>query len=561
MNRLLAVLVGATVLGAVACTSDVDQPGAPYAASVERCEPALAEGLDRWAAAGFSGSIAYLVEGATVCAAGYRLADRDAEVPNVSDTVFSIGSVTKAFTAAAALDLVSRGELGLDVTAGELLSELRGPAARVTVRQLLLHTGGLTGSHGQDYSPLDREAAIRALGGLESAFEPGSAFLYSNAGYTLLALLVEEASGTGYREYVTSRLLNVPGGPVAAGFWNGEPAAPGPRAVGYQEDGSPGEGSDFGGPHWAIEGNGGLAMSTAELARWAGELFAGQVLGPPATAMLTSLRFERGDGVAEIPGWVAFGPDRYGEPVYATAGGGGTGHNVTVVVLPESRRVLAISSNTADVSAEELLAAVGPAVVAGAPIPVPRTGGAVDPAAVAAITGTYRLDGGATFGVAAQQDRLAVSATGAEAVAVLFPLPEGYEAQEVAAHEAAVHALLSAPKTAAGQAEREQVVRIVGPIDRVTLAGTIIRDGELRTYVEVGSGGSSRLFWYALDEAGGVDAAELDTAPPTVLLRTAGAAYRPDDPAGRGPAPTVRFEADIMTIESPAGQRTAVRVR
>ena len=88
--------------------------------------------------------------------------------------MFAIGSVTKAFTAAAVLDLVAAGELALDDRAGDLVPGLRGPAADATVEQLLLHTSGLTGSHGEDHEPLDaRTRRVPPSARLEQAFPPG----------------------------------------------------------------------------------------------------------------------------------------------------------------------------------------------------------------------------------------------------------------------------------------------------------------------------------------------------------------------------------------------------
>lgn len=514
-----------------------------------------------WGEAGFSGSIAVSTGGEDDCLAAYGIADRADDTPNTVDTVFSIGSITKAFTAAAVLELVDEGKLALDARAGDLVDGLGGPAADVTVDQLLLHTSGLTGSHGEDYVALDRSEAIAALGGLELALAPGSDFLYSNSGYTLLALIVEEASGTTYRDYVTSQLLDVPDGAVAAGFANGEPAAPGPRAVGYLDDGSPGDGEGFAGPHWAVEGNGGVAMTTRDLARWADALFAGQLISAEATETLRTLRFDNGDGSAEIPGWVAFDQELFGEPAYAAAGGGGDGHNAVVAVLPESQRVITIASNTADVTAEDLLQAVGPALAADEPVPGPETpSAAVDPAAIEAVAGRYGLDSGGTFEVGAQDDRLAIAATGADAVDVLFPLPDDYTADDAAGHEQGVLDLL-AGETQAGREERAAIEADFGAIDDVTLVGTIVRDFELRTYVTVTSGTDSTLFWYALDDEGGVAAVELGTDPPTLLLVASGdGAYVPDDPTGAAPELTVTFAEDGMALAGPAGRVTAARL-
>jgi CubicO group peptidase (beta-lactamase class C family) len=586
--------VALLTIAAVACTSDHRSddpaassagPGEAAASSDGDCDPELGDALAAWGEAGFSGAVAVLGGGEPECLGAYGLADQEDERPNTVDTVFDVGSVTKAFTAAAVLDLVDQGALGLDTRAGDLVDGLSGPAADATVEHLLLHTSGLAGSHGTDDVPLTRDEAVASLSGLELAFEPGTDYLYSNAGYTVLALVVEEAAGTSYRDEVRSALLSPRTGDVPAGFWYGEPAAPEPRAVGYLEDGSVGDLGDepaVGEAPWATEGNGGLAMAVPDLARWAGALFGGELVPAGATEALTTLRFDHGDGTAEAPGWVAFDDTRFGEPAYAAAGAGGTGHNVVVAVLPESDRVVAMASNTAELTAEDLLATVGPALVAGDPLPRPQSADdaeATDPEAVAAAdaaAGTYELDGGGRFEVTAGGDdgddgdggdggdggddgRLSVAADGAAAVAALFPPADGDTAGDLATHEEAVLALL-AGETEEGRREREAVENDFGPIDDVTAVGTIVRDGELRTYVTITSGSEALLFWYALDDAGVVAAVEGDTEPPSLDLVPADAgSYRPDDPTGRGPDLTVAFADDTMTVTGPAGSASARR--
>lgn len=85
------------------------------------------------------------------------IADRSTGEPVTADTVFSIGSVSRAFTAALVLDLVDRDRLALDERAGDVVPGLTGPAAGATVGQLLPHTSGLTGQHGADHRPLDHD--------------------------------------------------------------------------------------------------------------------------------------------------------------------------------------------------------------------------------------------------------------------------------------------------------------------------------------------------------------------------------------------------------------------
>jgi CubicO group peptidase (beta-lactamase class C family) len=560
MTKPLAIVaVVALIGGSAACTHDRDTP-APAASTggvAARCDPRLDAAFSAWARAGFSGSIAISTGGRFDCLSAYGSANDAAGTPNTVDTVFDIGSITKAFTAATILDLADEGRLALDDRVGKLLPELGGrPVAAVTVRQLLLHTSGLNGSHGSDHQPLDRDAALAAIGGLNLAFRPGSGYVYSNAGYTLLALIIEKVSGTSYRRYTASRTLRLPDDRVAGGFWDGQPAAPGPRAVGYLEEGGTGESGDFAGPYWALDGNGGLAMTMRDLAAWTHALFTGRVVSPRSVEAITAPGHDLGGGRSETLGWVSFAASVYGKPLLATAGGGGDiGHNAVVAWVPGGQRVVAMASNKPAVSAEDLLAKVGPALLAGRPLPTPSPPPAG--AGPAATVGRYKLDTSGTFDVTAAGSRITIVAVGADAVGALFPPGRGVSADDVRAHEHRVLALLNG-ETKEGRKERRTIEDAFGPVRSVALAGTVLRDGEVRTYVTVAAGTESITGWYAVNAEGGVEAAEIPAKPPALTLVPAGGdRYRPDDPTGAGPGVTVEFRNGRMTISGPAGTTTA----
>ncbi|HEX7133998.1 MAG TPA: serine hydrolase domain-containing protein [Iamia sp.] len=562
-RRVLLLVATLLVLVAAACTQDTEDPprsgddeeGAPADLA---CDPEVDEALRAWAEAGFSGTVALSTGGRLDCEAAYGQADQEEGRPNTLDTVFAIGSVSKAFAAAAVLDLVAAGELTLDDRAGDLLPTLGGPAADATVGQLLLHTSGLTGEIGADREPLSEEEAITALGGLEQAAEPGTEFLYSNAGYALLALIVQEVSGTPYRDHIRADVLTVDGD-VLGGFWDGDPAAAGPRAVGYDDAGDRIELDDFAGPYWATAGNGDLAMTTTELARWTHALFAGEVIAPEAVELLETTAFDEGDGREEVPGWVRFDAEQLGEPAYAVAGGGGDlGHEAVTAWLPESERVVSISTNTADVLAEDLLAELAPALIAGDPLPVPDEAAEADPDEVAAAEGTYELDGGDHLVVTATDDGLAIAAEGAAATAALFPPADEADAAARADHEELVRALL-AGETRTGEEEVAALEEDLGPIESVEIVGTI-DTGELRTYARLEAGGEEALVWYAVDDRGGIAAVEITDDPPTLVVVPAGSGtYRPADPTGSGPEVVVGVGDDQITVTGPDGAVTARR--
>ncbi len=549
-------MILAAALLSAACTGETGDDSPEAAAA---CGSEIESGLSRWADAGFSGSIAIGGEEGFACLASFGLADMANGAPNTDATVFAIGSVSKAFTAAAVLDLAASGALGLDDRAGDLLPGLGGPAAEATVEQLLLHTGGLSGSHGTDHEPLDRDEAIAAVGGLESAFAPGTDYSYSNAGYTLLALIVDERSGTSYRDYMVEEILTLPSGERLGGFWDGEPAPGGPRALGYEADGLVAAATgDFDGPHWALEGNGDLAMSAAELAAWTRALFAGEVIGAEAVETLRGTVFEHGDGATELPGWVAVDAATYGVEVLMSAGGGGdTGHHAVAAWLPETGQALAVTSNTADITAEELLKAIGPALAAGEAIPVPEGHAEVDPAELAAREGAYVLDSGGTLTITATGEGLEVAAEGADAVAAMFTSAD-HSPADVETHEAAVLALLEGASEA-GREELEAAEDEFGPVTGVEVAGTVVEESELRTYVRFSGPEGTGLAWYALDGAS-VAGAWLGAEPPAfTLVPTGEGAYRQENLAGAGAGLRVVFDGDRMTVTGPGGTAEAVR--
>jgi CubicO group peptidase (beta-lactamase class C family) len=146
----------------------------------------------------------------------YGLADVERGVPLTPDHVFRIASHSKVFTATAVMQLVERGLLRLDDRAGERLPWLPsedGQIGRVTVRQLLSHSAGVI-RDGEDggFWQLERDfpdalELRQALGGTPPVFPENQQFKYSNFGYGLLGMIVEEAAGVPYDAYVQRQIV------------------------------------------------------------------------------------------------------------------------------------------------------------------------------------------------------------------------------------------------------------------------------------------------------------------------------------------------------------------
>ncbi|MFB8387554.1 serine hydrolase domain-containing protein [Microbacterium sp. NPDC055910] len=129
------------------------------------------------------------------------------------DSVFQIGSVTKAYTATLLLMLADDGLLDLDAPLVSVMPELAwGDAAAreaVTARHLLTHTSGIDGDHfldlGRGEDVLERYVAT--CGELAQVFAPGAAWSYSNTGFAIAGRLIERVTGLTYDEALAQRLL------------------------------------------------------------------------------------------------------------------------------------------------------------------------------------------------------------------------------------------------------------------------------------------------------------------------------------------------------------------
>jgi len=190
-----------------------------FAVGIAQAEPprTLAD-LDAYVAKGVADwripalAVAVVKDGEVVFAKGYGVRDLSKPGPADENTLFAIGSTTKAMTAAALGMLVDEGKLGWDdpVTKHLPWFQLRDPVVtrEVTVRDLLTHRAGLPNAdflwYGRDNSPRDILLRMRYLP-QETSLR--SHFTYQNVMYAAAGAVVAEVSGTSWEDFVRARLL------------------------------------------------------------------------------------------------------------------------------------------------------------------------------------------------------------------------------------------------------------------------------------------------------------------------------------------------------------------
>jgi CubicO group peptidase (beta-lactamase class C family) len=178
---------------------------------VESIERFVLEQLAAWAVPGCA--VAVVRDGNVVLATGWGQRDLDAEVPVTPDTLFAIGSATKAFTAAAIGALVDDGLLEWDRPLRDYVPDLRLSDSAVTERlsivDLLSHRSGLPRHDMAWLGHPDRSRAdlVRRLRFLPISQDLRQGFQYCNFGYLAAGHVVEALSGTSWENFVQARLL------------------------------------------------------------------------------------------------------------------------------------------------------------------------------------------------------------------------------------------------------------------------------------------------------------------------------------------------------------------
>lgn len=177
----------------------------------------LPQRLDAIAAEAFAkdgpgGAVIVVKEGRTLLRQAYGMADLELGVPAKPEMVFRIASMTKQFTAVAILQLVQEGRVRFDDPLSKYVPGYPG-AEGITVEHLLTHTSGIMSynnvpSYGatirEDRTPMQLVEGIRDE---KPLFPPGERALYSNSGYLFLGLIIENAGGMTYADYMRTKLF------------------------------------------------------------------------------------------------------------------------------------------------------------------------------------------------------------------------------------------------------------------------------------------------------------------------------------------------------------------
>jgi CubicO group peptidase (beta-lactamase class C family) len=445
--------------------------------------------LDRWLlSAGFQGS-ALVAKGDTVLLRkGYGMSDREAGVPYDADTVFSLGSITKQFTAAAILKLEMQGKLQVQDPVARFLPGVPEDKRGITIHQLLTHTSGLDSDFADDFDPVGRDAYVARALASRLLSRPGEAHHYSNAGYSLLGAIVEIASGQPYERFLRDNLF-LPAGMESTGYrlakWD-----PKRIAVGYKD------GKRWGrltekpwaedGPYWALRANGAIHTTLDDVLKWHRALQGDAILSAPEKAKMFAKQVAEGPGGDGFYGYGWAIRDEPGAGRIVSHNGGNGVFYAELIRLVDADTLVVVSTNDSTIRGGRVAEGLA-RLTLGQEAAVPEKRGAAGRESVAASPlGTEGRD--------------AVVRAWFDA----FDAP-GLDAMRAFRRDHAV------PRPAVEDAERDQrLERMRGDLGRLDVVGVLSRGERDVTVRAKGSDGRAGTFRFRFTPDGRVEGVEVE---------------------------------------------------
>lgn len=367
---------------------------------------------------GFSGAFLVAKNGEIILENGYGLADRERRIPVTPDTIFYVGSLTKQFTAAAILKLEMQGKLRVTDTLDKHFKDVPPDKAGITIHQLLSHSSGLLEMSNVYGAPVQKDEQLRRIMATKLQSAPGTEYLYSNPGYNLLGMIVENVSGQPYEQYVYENIFK-PAGMLTTGYlipkWDKNKFA-----HGYSNDVDLGSPLDrvywmADGPSWAVRGAGVMHSTLADIYRWHLALEKEEILSSEAKSksILPHIRIDGEEFYGY--GWL-INKMTPGKTLIQHAGSDGIFFADIRRYIDENVVVIGFTNDAADSGI--ITGKVPNIIFGGSPVKFPPlvSQKTIAPAILQKYPGAYRLPSGAGVNVTLKKDRLILDPIGQEAV-------------------------------------------------------------------------------------------------------------------------------------------------
>ena len=346
-------LVGAVLGAAIASATPPD----PMAAKLQRVEAYLVHERERQRIPGMS--VALVLKDRRIWSRGFGVADVENDVGATPRTVYRIASISRMITAAAVLQLVQAGKIGLNASVRDYVPEFPDKGFPIKLEHLPPHLSGIRSCKNRS-ELLNREHFPRLLDTLvlfkddPLVAKPGERFINTPYGYTLLGLIIERVSGATFGDYLKENVFE-PLGMTSAGLEDLTAIIP-HRAKGYvlDEDGTL-RNSYFVDLSARYPADG-MVATVEDLARFAIGLMDGKLLNAPFVKLMTT-EYRTKEGKPTQYGLGCFVREHNGRRIIGH-GGWGPGLSSFLLILPDQHVAIVILANLEQVDVKTMSMAI-----------------------------------------------------------------------------------------------------------------------------------------------------------------------------------------------------------
>lgn len=294
-------------------------------------------------------AVAVAVEGQLEYAEGFGYADLEERVPAWPATKFRIGSISKAVTSVALMQLVESGKLDLDAPIQKYVPSFPDKGSKITARLLAGHLAGIRHYQGDEFLISKHyDSVVDALKIFENdplVAPPGTEFHYSSYGFDLLSAVIESASGENFLSYMQSHVFTPLGLVNTTADQNSAIIEQRSRVYEREKDGSTENAPYVDNSYkWAA---GGFLSTAPDLVHFGSALLHPGFLKEESLKLLfTSQKTNSGKETGYGMGWF-IGKSANGERIYQHSGGsvGGTSQ---LLLYPDSHVVVALVTNLSE---------------------------------------------------------------------------------------------------------------------------------------------------------------------------------------------------------------------
>jgi CubicO group peptidase (beta-lactamase class C family) len=217
MNRSLIIVFSFTLLFLNCSSLHPDRPvfkSGDFQGAVTVLDTIIRDDLKQQRIPG--AAVALVHEGRVIYSQCYGYEDTEKKVAMTEDTYFMVGSLTKSFTALAVLKLIEQGKIDPNADIKKYIPDFsirnfNEGEALITVNHLLTHTSGLMIDYYARFTGEKKYSNADILSQLQNeylCFKPGSACKYSNVGYRLLSMIIEQVTGEPFGTYLEKEVFN-----------------------------------------------------------------------------------------------------------------------------------------------------------------------------------------------------------------------------------------------------------------------------------------------------------------------------------------------------------------